>query len=535
MPDTITLLGSLAGLDMQAVVGQTVMVRVHYAPDGKLLGGTEPPGTVLGEPGYAPTGYGSARSLVTDEQGLFGGVLPWEDGGIYAVDVPGDVTRYLMMGTGAGEHPAGSTVNVRLLPGPDEVVTPSVSLDALVGEAVEDYLTAHPPAGGGGVTDHGALTGLDGDDHPHYLTAARGDARYVQPGALAPVATTGDYASLTGTLPTSALPPLAINSVTVVATQAAMLALTAERGDMAIRTDTGRTYVLASDSPATLADWKEVTAAGQVVSVSGQTGAVTLAKADVGLGSVDNTADTAKVFAGAQITSGTVAYARLPVGTAVNTVAAGDDSRFTNSRTPTAHASTHASGGSDPVSITAAQVTDSTATGRSVLTAADAAAARAVLGIAPIPTFVVATTATSNSTTTPTNCTGLSLSGLAAGLYEIDIYIRGQSAATTTGVQVALTWAGSGVTPTIRGLGTNTDASAPTWSTPDDADTSASLNPGNAPAANSPFLVASYSGMMRVAAGGMTGPVNVTVASEVAASQVQVLPDSFIRYRRIAN
>ena len=137
MPDTITLLGSLAQLDMQAVVGKPVWVRVHYAPDGKLLGGTEPPGTVLGEPGYAPTGYGSVRSLVTDEQGLFGGVLPWEDGGIYEVAVPGDVNRYLMMGTGAGEHPAGSTVNVRLLPGPDEVVTPSVALDAGVSALID--------------------------------------------------------------------------------------------------------------------------------------------------------------------------------------------------------------------------------------------------------------------------------------------------------------------------------------------------------------------------------------------------------------
>ena len=133
MPDTITLLGSLAGLDLQAVVGQQVWVRVHYAPEGKLLGGTEPLGTVLGEPGYAPTGYGSTRSLVTDEQGLFGGVLPWEDGGIYRVDVPGDVTRYLMMGTDGGEHPAGSTVNVRMLPGPDEMVTPPlVALDTLI-------------------------------------------------------------------------------------------------------------------------------------------------------------------------------------------------------------------------------------------------------------------------------------------------------------------------------------------------------------------------------------------------------------------
>jgi hypothetical protein len=36
-----------------------------------------------------------------------------------------------------------------------------------------------PGSGGGGVTDHGDLTGLTpDDDHPQYLTAGRGDARY---------------------------------------------------------------------------------------------------------------------------------------------------------------------------------------------------------------------------------------------------------------------------------------------------------------------------------------------------------------------
>lgn len=34
----------------------------------------------------------------------------------------------------------------------------------------------------GGVTDHGALTGLADDDHPHYYNQARGDARYSQLG-----------------------------------------------------------------------------------------------------------------------------------------------------------------------------------------------------------------------------------------------------------------------------------------------------------------------------------------------------------------
>lgn len=35
-----------------------------------------------------------------------------------------------------------------------------------------------PAGGGGGVTDHGALTGLGDDDHPQYLNQTRGDARY---------------------------------------------------------------------------------------------------------------------------------------------------------------------------------------------------------------------------------------------------------------------------------------------------------------------------------------------------------------------
>ncbi len=34
--------------------------------------------------------------------------------------------------------------------------------------------------GGGGVTDHGALSGLSDDDHPQYLNNVRGDARYPQ-------------------------------------------------------------------------------------------------------------------------------------------------------------------------------------------------------------------------------------------------------------------------------------------------------------------------------------------------------------------
>lgn len=99
-----------------------------------------------------------------------------------------------------------------------------------------------------------------------------------------------------GTLPTSVLPPLAINDTFTVASQAAMLALTAQRGDVAVRTDfsPARLFILTADAPATLANWTEMTAAGTVLSVAGKTGAVTLVKGDVGLGNVDNTSDAAK-------------------------------------------------------------------------------------------------------------------------------------------------------------------------------------------------------------------------------------------------
>lgn len=105
-----------------------------------------------------------------------------------------------------------------------------------------------------------------------------------------------------GLIPTAQLPPLAINETFTPADQAAMLALTAQRGDMAIRQDNGKTYVLAADAPGTLANWKEVLAAGQVQSVAGKTGVVSLVKADVGLNLADNTADANKPVSGPQET-----------------------------------------------------------------------------------------------------------------------------------------------------------------------------------------------------------------------------------------
>jgi hypothetical protein len=82
--------------------------------------------------------------------------------------------------------------------------------------------------------------------------------------------------------------------------------------------------------------------------------------------------------------------ATLNVGTTTGTVAAGDDSRFTNARTPTAHASTHVTGGTDAIQsatssqnglATATQITklDGIEAGADVTDAANVSAAGAVM------------------------------------------------------------------------------------------------------------------------------------------------------------
>ena len=79
------------------------------------------------------------------------------------------------------------------------------------------------------------------------------------------------------TLTSSDLPAIAITDTFVVASEAAMLAVTAETGDVAVRTDLNKTFILRGSNPAILADWQELlTPTDAVLSVDGQTGAVDL-------------------------------------------------------------------------------------------------------------------------------------------------------------------------------------------------------------------------------------------------------------------
>lgn len=162
--------------------------------------------------------------------------------------------------------------------------------------------------GGGGGAPSGSAGGVLGGTYPNPAFAVdmatqaelnaeattRGDADTAETsrattaeGLLIPLAQKGAVSGVCeldadSKIPTSRLPLLAINAVFTVASQAAMLALTAEQGDVAVRSDTSRTYMLSTNSPSTLADWILLpNPTDLVLSVSGKIGAVTLNSDDL--------------------------------------------------------------------------------------------------------------------------------------------------------------------------------------------------------------------------------------------------------------
>lgn len=145
-----------------------------------------------------------------------------------------------------------------------------------------------------------------------------------QKGAANGVATLGSD----GKLPSGQLPSLAIGETFTVTSQAQMLALTAQRGDTSLRTDLDPDgfFILVADDATILANWVQITAPGAVTAVNGQTGNVVIPAGSA---------------------AGTPSLRAL--GTSATEAAAGNDSRLSDARTPTVHASTHGSAGSDPV------------------------------------------------------------------------------------------------------------------------------------------------------------------------------------------
>jgi len=142
---------------------------------------------------------------------------------------------------------------------------PAGDPSSLYGSPAEDLGTA-----AAGVSDFASR-----GDHVHNMPSA------ADVGAIATSArgAADGVASLDsgGKVPSSELPAIAITETFVVASEAAMLALTAQVGDVAIRTDVNLNFILATAPASTLANWKQLLSPPDAVtSVDGRTGVVTL-------------------------------------------------------------------------------------------------------------------------------------------------------------------------------------------------------------------------------------------------------------------
>lgn len=114
-----------------------------------------------------------------------------------------------------------------------------------------------------------------------------------------------------GKIPTSQIPAIALTTVQTASSQAAMLALTTQEGDVVVRTDTNTTYIRNAGSSGTVSDFTLLnTPTDSVTSVNGHTGTVVLSATDVGLGNVDNTSDVNKPVSTAQATADNLRLAK---------------------------------------------------------------------------------------------------------------------------------------------------------------------------------------------------------------------------------
>lgn len=113
-----------------------------------------------------------------------------------------------------------------------------------------DY-TTDPAAGGGGGGGGGDMLAANNLSDLTNKATARTN---LGAGAANGLATL----DATSKIPTSQLPAAAITNTWPVASQAAMLALAADVGDVAIRSDVSKSYILQNLPPSTLGNWLEL-------------------------------------------------------------------------------------------------------------------------------------------------------------------------------------------------------------------------------------------------------------------------------------
>jgi hypothetical protein len=125
-----------------------------------------------------------------------------------------------------------------------------------------------------------------------------------------------------GKLISNQLPAIAITDTYIVNTQASMLALSAETGDVAIRTDLNKSYILQGTTASVLSNWQELLSpTGATTSVFGRTGSVVANAGDYNTSQVTESGNLyytdARVNANANVSANTAArHNAVTIGTA---------------------------------------------------------------------------------------------------------------------------------------------------------------------------------------------------------------------------
>lgn len=214
---------------------------------------------------------------------------------------------------------------------------------------------------------------------------------------------------VSGVVPTSQMPSLALNTTVTVADQTAMLALTSgqvQPGDVAVRTDGAGSFMLVATPISTLSNWILLSPPTDVVtSVNSQQGLVVLGKADVGLGNVDNTSNATERAATATLTNKTLTS---PVVNSPTGIVKGDVglSNVDNTSDATKNSAT--------VALTNKDVTSGTNT---------------------FPTFNQSTTGSAAKWTTARNLAGNSVDGSAAVAFANKFIVQGTADTGLSGPQ----------------------------------------------------------------------------------------------------
>lgn len=203
-------------------------------------------------------------------------------------------------------------------------------------------------------------------------------------------------------IPSTQLPAIAITSTFVVVSEATMLALTAQEGDVAVRSDLNKSFILAGSDPTILANWQELLTPTDVVqSVDGRTGTVSLSDLYDASGSAATAESNANSYADSAVSTHNLDTTSVHGISNTADLVYTNDSRLSDSRIPTAHASSHQSGGADELTLAQSQITNLSTD----LAAKAPLSSPTFTGIPAAPTAPVGTNTTQIATTAFTRAT----------------------------------------------------------------------------------------------------------------------------------